>query len=127
MKTKYGISTKDKEVSYIGLIDTILDLLGFNKVNNGTRMLRKFIMYVYLKDPFDINVKREINAFIKDKKINSNYYNMNKRFQYAISNCDIDKMKNNFYMVFHNEYDYYYLTVKTMINFILNVLEKNKF
>ena len=52
---------------------------------------------------------------------------MNKRFEYAIYNCDIDKMKKNFYRVFNNEYNYYYLSVKNMVNFILNVLEKNKF
>ena len=100
MKTKYDISTKDeKEVSYIDLVDTILDMLGFNKANNGTRLFRKFIIYVYKKDPFDIDIKREINSFIKDNNINMSYYNMNKRFQYAIFNCDIDKMKRNFYTI----------------------------
>lgn len=128
MKIEYDISTKDeKEVSCIDLVDTILDKLGFNKSNNGTRLFRKFIVYVYLKDPFDIDIKREINAFIKDNNINMSYYNMNKRFQYAIYNCDIDKMKKNFYVIFHNEYDYYFLSVKNMLNFILNVLEKNIF
>ena len=42
MKPEYDISTKDeKEVSYIDFIDTILDTLGFNKSNNGTRLLRR--------------------------------------------------------------------------------------
>ena len=128
MKIEYDISTKDeKEVSYIDLIDTILDKLGFNKANNGTRLLRKFIIYVYLKDPLDIDIKREINAFIRDNKLNTNYNSVKQRIQYAIYNCNIDKMKKNFYAVFHNEYDYYFLSVKNMVNFILNVLEKNKF
>ena len=128
MKIKYDISTKDeKEVSYIDLVDTILDMLGFNKANNGTRLFRKFIIYVYKTDPFDIDIKREINCFIKDNNINTNYQNMNKRFEYAIYNCDSDKMKKNFYRVFNNEYNYYYLSVKNMVNFILNVLEKNEF
>ena len=52
------------------------------------------------------------------------YSNVYKRIQYAIYNCDIDKMKSNFYTLFNNEYDYYYLSVKNMVNFILNVLEK---
>ena len=127
MKTKYGISTKEKEISYIGFVDTILDLLGFNKVNNGTRLLRKFIIYVFLKDPVEINIKREINAFIRENGMNNNFDNVYKRFQYAIYNCDYEKMKHNFYVVFSVEYDYYFLSVKNMINFILNVLEKKEF
>lgn len=127
MKTKYDISTKDKEVSYISIVDTILDLLGFNKANNGTRLLREFIIYIYSKDLLEIDVKREINAFIKDNKMNNNFNNVYKRFQYAIYNSDCDKMKRNFYIVFHVEYDYYFLSVKNMVNFILNVLEKSVF
>lgn len=123
MKTEYGISTKDKEVSYNGLVDTILDSLGFNKANNGTRLLRKFIIYIYLKNPFEIDVKKEITEFIEDNKIAHTYSNVYKRIQYAIYNCDIDKMKSNFYIVFHVEYEYYFLSVKRMIIFILNVLE----
>ncbi len=127
MKTKYDISTKDKEVSYIGFVDTIFDSLGFNKANNGTRLLRKFIIYVYLKNPDEIDLKREIKEFIEDNRINNNYNNIYKRFQYAISNCDHNKMKNNFYLVFNIEYDYYFLSVKSMVNYLVNILEKNKF
>jgi len=127
MKTEYDIYTKEKEVSYISLVDTILDSLGFNKANNGTRLLRKFIIYIFLKDPVEIDIKREINAFIKENGMNNNFENVYKRFQYAIYNCDYEKMKNNFYVVFSIEYDYYFLSVKNMVNFILSVLEKNKF
>ena len=126
MKTEYDVSTKDKEISYIGLVDAVLDLLGFNKANNGTRLLRKFIIYIYLKNPFEIDVKKEINEFIGDNKIEKTYSNIYKRFQYAIYNCDIDKMKSNFYIAFHVKYEYYYLSVKRMIIFILNVLEKKR-
>lgn len=126
MKTEYDISTKEKEVSYISLVDTILNILGFNKSNNGTRLLRELVIYIYLKDPFYIDIKHEINSFIRDNKINTNYYNINKRIQYAIYNCDYDKMKSNFYVVFRTEYDYYFLSVKNMVNFILNVLEKKE-
>ena len=124
MKTEYDISTKEKEISYISYVDTILDNLGFNKANNGTRLLRKFIIYVYFKDPFELNIKREMNAFIRDKNINITYHNFYKRIQYAIDNSDIDKMKKNFYLVFHLNYDYFYLKVKYIVNLILNVLEQ---
>ena len=42
MITKYDISTKDKDVSYIEFVDMILDRLGFRRNNVGTRFLREF-------------------------------------------------------------------------------------
>ena len=74
--------------------------------------------------PFELNIKREMNAFIRDKNINITYHNFYKRIQYAIDNSDIDKMKKNFYLVFHLNYDYFYLKVKYIVNLILNVLEQ---
>ncbi len=128
MKTKYDISTKDeKEVSYIDFIDTILDTLGFNKANNGTRLLREFIIYLYIKKPLEIKLKDEMNAFIKDKKIKLSYGNFKERLKYSILNADNDKMKNHFYEVFRIGYDYYYLSVKNIVTFILNAMERNNF
>ncbi len=128
MKTEYDISTKDeKEVSYIDFVDTILDTLGFNKANNGTRLLREFIIYLYIKKPIEIKFKNEINSFIKDKKIKISYGNFKERLKYAILNSNNDKMKNNFYKVFRIEYDYYYLSLKNIITFILNAMERNRF
>ena len=128
MKTEYDISTKDeKEVSYIDFIDTILDTLGFNKANNGTRLLREFIIYLYIKKPIEIKFKDEINSFIKDKKIKISYGNFKERLKYAILNADNDKMKSHFYEVFRTEYDYYFLSVKHIVTFTLNAMERNRF
>ena len=51
MITKYDISTKDKDVSYIEFVDMILDRLGFRRNNVGTRFLREFVIYLYKKNP----------------------------------------------------------------------------
>ena len=128
MKTEYDISTKDeKEVSYIEFVDTILDTLGFNKANNGTRLLREFIIYLYIKKPLEIKLKEEMNAFIKEKKIKLSYGNFKERLKYAILNADNDKMQEHFYEVFRIQYDYYYLSVKNIVIFILNAMERNNF
>lgn len=128
MKTEYDISTKDEnEVSYIDFVDTILDTLGFNKANNGTRLLREFIIYLYIKKPLEIKLKDEMNSFIKEKKIKMSYGNFKERLKYAILNADNDKMKNHFYEVFRIQYDYYYLSVKNIVTFILNAMERNGF
>ena len=128
MKTEYDISTKEeKEVSYIDFVDTILDKLGFNKANNGTRLLREFIIYLYIKNPLEIKIKDEINAFIKDKKIKISYGNFKERVKYAILNADNKKMQEHFYEVFRIDYDYYFLSVKQIITYIVNAMERNKF
>ncbi len=126
MKTEYDISTKDeKEVSYIDFVDTILDTLGFNKANNGTRLLREFIIYLYIKKSLEIKLKDEIYNFIRDKKIKMSYGNFKERLKYAILNADNNKMQNHFYEVFKIEYDYYYLSVKSIVIFIVNSMERN--
>ena len=128
MKTEYDISTKDeKEVSYIDFVDTILDDLGFNKSMNGTRLLRDLCIYVFKKNPFEIDVKKEINEYLKDKKISMNYPNYYRKIEYAINNADNDKMQCNFYKVFRVEYDYYFLSVKQFIISIVNAMERNRF
>ena len=53
------------------------------------------------------------------------YNNFNMKIYNAINYADIDKMKNNFYSIFRTEFDCYYLSVKTIIIFMTNVMEKN--
>lgn len=128
MITKYDISTKDKEVSYIEFVDMILDRLGFRKNNVGTRFLREFVSYLYKKNPFEIIINNEIEEFLKEKDIkNLTIINFIKRIDYAIRYADIKKIEDNFFKVFHTEYDSYYLTPKSFIILMLNVLEKNRF
>lgn len=126
MITEYDISTKDKEVSYIEFVDMILDRLGFRKNNVGTRFLREFVIYLYKKNPFEI-INNEIEEFLIEKNItNLTVINFIKRINYAIQYADNTKMKDNFFNVFHTQYDSYYLTPKTFIILILNMLEKNR-
>ena len=128
MITKYDISTKDKEMSYIEFVDMILDILGFRKNNVGTRFLREFVIYLYKKNPFEIIIiNNEIEEFLIEKNItNLTVINFIKRINYAIQYADNTKMKDNFFNVFHTQYDSYYLTPKTFIILILNMLEKNR-
>lgn len=127
MVTEYDISTKDKEVSYIEFIDMILDILGFRKNNVGTRFLREFIIYLYKKNPFEIIINNEIEEFLNERNIKHlTIINFIKRINYAIQYADNQKMKDNFFNVFHTQFDYYYLTPKSFIILMLNVLEKNR-
>lgn len=126
MITEYDISTKDKEVSYIEFVDMILDRLGFRKNNVWTRFLREFVIYLYKKNPFEIIINNEIEEFLKERNIkNLTIINFIKRINYAIQYADNTKMKGNFFNVFHTQYDSYYLTPKTFIILMLNVLEKS--
>ena len=127
MVTKYDISTKDKEVSYIEFVDMILDRLGFRKNNVGTRFLRELVIYLYKKNPFEILINNEIEEFLKEREIkNLTIINFIKRIDYAIRYADIKKIEDNFFKVFHTEYYSYYLTPKSFIILMLNVLEKNR-
>ncbi len=127
MITKYDISTKDKEMSYIEFVDMILDILGFRKNNVGTRFLREFVIYLYKKNPFEIIINNEIEEFLNERNITElTVINFIKRINYAIQYADNTKMKDNFFNVFHTQYDSYYLTPKTFIILILNMLEKNR-
>lgn len=127
MITEYDISTKDKEVSYIEFVDMILDRLGFRKNNVGTRFLREFVIYLYKKNPFEIIINNEIEEFLAERNItNLTVINFIKRINYAIQYADSQKMKSNFFNVFHSQFDSYYLTPKNFIILILNVLEKDR-
>ncbi len=126
MITKYDISTKDKDVSYIEFVDMILDRLGFRRNNVGTRFLREFVIYLYKKNPLEIIINDEIEEFLVERNIKKiTIINFIRRINYAIQYADSKKMKDNFLNVFHTEFDLYYLTPKTFIIFMLNVLEKD--
>ncbi len=128
MITKYDIIAKDTKVSYIEFVDMILDTLGFRINNVGTRFLREFVIYLYKKNPFEIIINNEIEEFLEERKIkNLTIINFVKRINYAIQYADNTKMKNNFFTIFHTQYDSYYLTPKNFIILILNVLEKSRF
>ena len=126
MITKYDISTKDKDVSYIEFVDMILDRLGFRRNNVGTIFLREFVIYLYKKNPLEIIINDEIEEFLVERNIKKiTIINFIRRINYAIQYADSKKMKDNFLNVFHTEFDLYYLTPKTFIIFMLNVLEKD--
>ena len=126
MKTEYDICTKEERISYSEFVDDILiNKLGMNIVNSGTKYLRELIIYIYLKDPFEIIIDNEIKAFLNDKHINKNFYTIKNKIKYAIDYANIEKIKDNFYLVFRDEYNPYFLTTKHVVEIVINMMNKN--
>lgn len=124
--SQFDTCTNDKSTVSCGLVvERILDKLGFRKSTLGTKYFKDFIVYAYNKNDYDFFVNRTITEFLKDKKlthISKKKYidNMN----YAIKNVDIYKFKDNFYSIFHTEYNLYYLTIKNITILIFNCLNR---
>lgn len=118
---------KIKKVSYIEFVDTILINLEFKVNMSGTRLLRDFVIYLYKEKPMEINIKDEFQKYVKIKNIKITYYNFIVKINNAINYTDTNKMQKNFYSVFRTEFDYYYLSVKTFITFLINAMERNNF
>ena len=127
MKTEYDISTKEKEMSYLLLVDFILySKLGFRPANSGSRYLKEIIIYIFEKETEDYSIESEIKEYIKKKKINKNYKTIKSKIIYSINNVKKDIIKKNFQEVFRVEYDVYYLSTKNIIELMINLLE-NKY
>ena len=126
MKTEYDSFTKDKEISYLGIIDDIMiNKLGFRLNNGGTRYLRKLIIYLYKNDKEEYSIDAEIKNFIKEKKLSINPRSFRNKIDYAVNNLRIDKVKKNFEEVFGIKYDPMELTVKNIVDTIMFRLYKN--
>ncbi len=126
MKTECDICTKEKRISYSEFVDDILiDKLGMSITNSGTKYLRELIIYIYLKDPFEIFVDKEIKSFLKDNNINKNFNTIKNKIKYAIDYANIEKIKNNFYVVFKVEYNPYFLTTKHIVEIVINLMNYN--
>lgn len=126
MKTEYDMCTKEEKISYSEFVDDILiNKLGLSCSNIGTKYLRELIIYIYLKNPFEIVLKREINAFIVDRNIDKSFEGIKTIIRYSIDYADISKLRENFYLIFKTEYDSYYLTAKKIIITIINMMNKN--
>ena len=126
MKTEYDICTKEKRISYLEFVDDILiNKLGLRITTAGTKYLRELIIYIYLKDPFEIFIDKEIKCFLKDNNINKSFTNVKSKIRYAIDYADTNKTRKNFYLIFGNEYDSYFLTTKHIVETIINLMNKN--
>ena len=127
MKTEYDISTKEKEVSCLELIDNILySKLGLKPANGGTRYLRDLIFYIYNKNNYEYIVEKELKMFIKEKNIKCNYKTVKSKIVYAINNARSESIEKNFYYVFKTDYDAYYLTLKNVVNATIIILDCNE-
>ena len=119
-------NTKEKElVSYELFVETSLDKLGFRKNTLGTRYLKDLILFAFNQNYYDIFIEKISIEFLKFKNINHiSKKNFITRIDYAIKNVDYSKLKNNFYSIFHSEYDIYYLSPKNIVILFINILEK---
>ena len=124
MKTEYDISTKEKEISYLDIVDDILyTQLGLKPANGGTKYLRDLIIYIYNKNEYDYIIDKELKMFIKEKNIKKNPKTIKSKMVYAINNSRREKIEKNFYYVFKTDYDSYYLSIKNVVNASIIILK----
>lgn len=123
-----NLSNNTKEKSLVScelFVETSLDKLGFRKNTLGTKYLKDLILFTYHKKIYNIFINRISLDYLEHKQLN---YISQKMFldniNYAIKNVDYQKFKNNFYSIFHSEYDIYYLSTKNIVILFLNVLER---
>ncbi len=127
MKTEYDISTKEKRISYLEIVDDILyNKLGFKLTNSGTKYLRDLIIYIYIKNEYEYSFERELKLFLREKNMKTNFKTVKSKIVYAINNVKKDKVESGFYSVFQTEYDPYYLSIKNIVSTTLVLLEKYK-
>jgi len=120
MVSKYDISTKDKkEMSYRTFVFALLINLGFNPSNKGTFYLRDLILLA-INNSEDIGLKELRKQLANKKRISQTKIKTN--IDYAFKCIDNTKTENNFKDIFHFEYDIYFMTAKTLINLIINLL-----
>lgn len=120
MVSKYDISTKDKkEMSYRAFVFALLINLGFNPSNKGTFYLRDLILLA-IRNNADIWLKELRKQLASKKHISQMKIKTN--IDYAFKCIDSTKTKNNFKNIFHFEYDIYFMTAKTLINLVINLI-----
>ncbi len=127
MRYSYDISTKDKEISYVNLVDKYLLDLGFGFNKNGTKYLRDLILTAYFLQDYKFEIKHFVKEFFEINKITAiTQKEFIKCINYSINNVDSYKSKDNFYQVFGVHYDFYYFTTRNMVILFLRLLEKTE-
>lgn len=120
MINKYDISTKDKkEMSYRTFVFALLINLGFNPSNKGTFYLRDLILLAISNDT-DIGLK-ELRKQLANKK-HISQMKIKTNIDYAFRCIDSTKAKDNFKNIFYIEYNPYFITAKTLINLVINLI-----
>ena len=125
MRYSYDISTKDKEISYVNLVDSYLLDLGFGINKNGTKYLRDLILTAYFNQEYTLDINYTIITFLDINKIESiNKNDFLKCIFYTINNINTRKSKENFNNIFETQYDIYYFTPKNLTILFMNLLTK---
>ena len=122
MIRKYDIFTKDKEkISYRTFIQTILIELGLSPSTKGTYYLRDIIILAIQESNFnnfsliELRKKLATKNNLSEKTIKSN-------IDYTFKYKNTYKAQKNFELIFNIKYDEYFLTAKTLINLIINLI-----
>lgn len=122
MIRKYDIFTKEKgKISYRTFIQTILIELGLSPSTKGTYYLRDIIILAIQESNFnnfsliELRKKLATKNNLSEKTIKSN-------IDYTFKYKNTYKAQKNFELIFNIKYDEYFLTAKTLINLIINLI-----
>ena len=125
MRYSYDISTKDKEISYVRLVEKDLLTLGFGLNKNGTKYLRDLILTAFFLQEYDFFIDDTIECFFRINGItNISKENFSQRIYYAIQNANRGMLKDNFYSVLGVYFDYEFICIKNFITLFITKLEK---
>lgn len=120
MVSEYDISTKEKnKMSYRTFVFVLLINLGFSPNNKGTFYFRDLILLA-ISNSEELGLKELRKQLANKKHISQDKIKTN--IDYAFKCIDNQKTKNNFENIFHFEYDIYFITAKTLINLVVNLI-----
>lgn len=123
MKCLYDYTKDTKYKSFERLVNNSLINLGFNINIFGTKLLKDLILYTYFNQEYDIYFDKIVSSFFKYRSISNISVNTaSHRICYAIQNINNKMFKDNFYIIFNVEYDYYFRSPKNLLTLFINVL-----
>ena len=123
MKCLYDYTKDVKYKSFEQLVNNSLINLGFNINIFGTKLLKDLVLYSYFNQDYDIYFDKIVLEFFEYNSIkNISVNTASHRICYAIQNINNKMFKDNFYMIFNVEYDYYFRTPKNLLILFINIL-----
>lgn len=123
MNCLYDYTKDTKYKSFEQLVNNSLINLGFNINIFGTKLLKDLVLYSYFNQDYDIYFDKIVLDFFSYRSItNISVNTASHRICYAIQNINNKMFKDNFYMTFNVEYDYYFRSPKNLLILFINIL-----
>lgn len=123
MDSFYSTNLNAKDfVSYSTFINTALDKLGFKATFKGTIYLKQLILFAYSNNYNNIYIEQIVSSYISTNNLKITKRAFISNIEYAIYNTNSNKFKNNFYNIFHVDYDIYYKSTRNIVILFLNLL-----